>query len=155
MLLTDMTFNQSKSKFPISSGTFLLFAIGGTLASAIAAFAMIVIGRGGPAVAGDGIGSLSLFSFLLTIQVFHGKSESKDEFLKKGTVRTAIATSLTVTYLLLLGLGLDPSLGINLNAGVLANFYIVYIFTISSYFITASIEKIVDTVKGKSSLFGS
>jgi hypothetical protein len=155
MLLTDMTFNQSKSKFPISSGTFLLIAIGGTLASAIAAFAMIVIGRGGPAVAGDGIGSLSLFSFLLTIQVFHGKSESKDEFLKKGTVRTAIATSLTVTYLLLLGLGLDPSLGINLNAGVLANFYIVYIFTISSYFITASIEKIVDTVKGKSSLFGS
>jgi hypothetical protein len=155
MLLTDMTFNQSKSKFPISSGTFLLLAIGGTLASAIAAFAMLVIGRGGPAVAGDGIGSLSLFSFLLTIQVFHGKSESKDEFLKKGTVRTAIATSLTVTYLLLLGLGLDPSLGINLNAGVLANFYIVYIFTISSYFITASIEKIVDTVKGKSSLFGS
>jgi hypothetical protein len=155
MLLRDMTFSQSKSKFPINSGTFLLIAIAGTLASAIAAFAMIMIGRGGPAVAGDGIGSLSLFSFLLTIQVFHGKSESKDEFLKKGTVRTAIATSLTVTYLLLLGLGLDPSLGINLNAGVLANFYIVYIFTISSYFITASIEKIVDTVKGKSSLFGS
>lgn len=106
-------------------------------------------------MAGYSIGSMSLFAFLLTIQVFHGKSESKDDFLKKGTVRTAIATSLTVTYLLLLGLGLDPSLGINLNAGVLANFYIVYIFTISAYFITASVEKIVDTVKGKSSLFGS
>jgi hypothetical protein len=155
MLLTDMSFNQSKSKFPINSGTFLLLAIAATLASAIAAFAMIMLGRGGPAMAGYGIGSLSLFSFLLTIQVFHGKSESKDEFLKKGTVRTAIATSLTVTYLMLLALGLDPALGINLNAGVLGNFYIVYIFTISAYFITASIEKVVDTVKGKSSLFGS
>lgn len=152
---TDMTFSQSKNSFPINPGTFLLFATIGTMVSAISAFVMIIIGRGGPAMAGYGIGSLALFSFLLTIQVFHGKSESKDDFLKKGTVRTAIATSLTVTYLLLLALGLDPSLGINLNAGVLANFYIVYIFTISTYFITASVEKIVDTVKGKSSLFGS
>ena len=155
MLHRHMTFSHSKSKFPINSGTLLLLALAGTLASSIAAFVMIMIGKGGPAMAGYSIGSMSLFSFLLTIQVFHGKSESKDEFLKKGTVRTAIATSLTVAYLLLLGLGLDPSLGINLNAGVLANFYIVYIFTISAYFITASVEKIVDTVKGKSSLFGS
>lgn len=155
MLHSEMAFNQQKSKFPINAGFFLLIAIVATLASAIAAFSMIVFGRGGAAMAGYGIGSLSLFSFLLTIQVFHGKSESKDDFLKKGTVRTAIATSLTVTYLLLLGLGLDPGLGINLNSGVLGNFYIVYIFIVSAYFVTASIEKIVDTVKGKSSLFGS
>lgn len=155
MLHSEMTFSQNKSKFPISSAIFLLIATIATLASSVAAFSMIILGRGGPAMAGYGIGSLSLFSFLLTIQVFHGKSESKDDFLKKGAVRTAIATSLTVTYLLLLGLGLDPGLGINLNSGVLGNFYIVYIFVISAYFITASIEKIVDTVKGKSSLFGS
>ena len=97
---------------------------------------------------------MSLFAFLLTIQVLHGKSESKDDFLKKGAVRTAIATSFTVAYILLLALGLDPGLGLNLNSGVLANFYIVYIFTIGAYFITASIERIVDLVKGKSSLFG-
>ena len=150
-----MTFAESKNKFPVNPGMFLLIATVGTIAAAIGAFVMIILGRGGPAMAGYGIGSLALFSFLVTIQVFHGKSESKDDFLKKGAVRTAIATSLTVTYLLLLALGLDPSLGINLNTGVLANFYIVYIFTISAYFITASVEKIVDTVKGKSSLFGS
>ncbi|HEX4921984.1 MAG TPA: hypothetical protein VFV92_14745, partial [Candidatus Bathyarchaeia archaeon] len=96
-----------------------------------------------------------MFAFLLTIQVLHGKSESKDDFLKKGAVRTAIATSLTVTYLLLLALGLDPGLGINLNDGMLSNFHLVYIFVIGSYFVTASIERVVDIVKGKSSLFGS
>ncbi len=150
-----MSFAKPKSKFPINSATLLFIAILVTLGSAVSAFVMIFVGRGGPAMAGYGIGSLSLFSFILTIQVLHGKSESKDDFLKKGAVRTAITTSLTVTYLLLLALGLDPTLGINLNTGVLANFYIVYIFTISAYFITASVEKIVDTVKGKSSLFGS
>ena len=97
---------------------------------------------------------MSLFAFLLTIQVLHGKSESKDDFLKKGAVRTAIATSFTVAYILLLAFGLDPSLGLNLNNGILANFYLVYIFTIGAYFVTASIERIVDLVKGKSSLFG-
>jgi len=92
---------------------------------------------------------MSLFAFLLTIQVLHGKTESKD-----GAVRTAIATSFTVAYLMLLALGLDAGLGLNLNNGILANFHIVYIFTIGTYFVTASLERIVDLVKGKSSLFG-
>lgn len=133
----------------------MLIAEVGTLAVGLATFLAIMLGRGGGFLAGYGIGCLSLFTFLLTIQVLHGKSESKDDFLKKGAVRTAIATSLTVTYLLLLALGLDPGLGINLNTGMLSNFYLVYIFVIGSYFVTASIERIVDIVKGKSSLFGS
>ena len=68
----------------------------------------------------------------------------------KAAIRTAIATSFTVAYLMLLALGLDPGLGFNLNNGILANFHLVYIFTIGPYFITASLEKIVDLVKGKS-----
>jgi len=144
----------SQKKFPLNSGLLLVIALIGTLAISVASFLLIVLGRGGPSLAGCGVGSMSLFAFLLTIQVLHGKSESKDDFLKKGAVRTAIATSFTVAYILLLALGLDPGLGLNLNSGVLANFYIVYIFTIGAYFITASIERIVDLVKGKSSLFG-
>ncbi len=69
---------------------------------------------------------MSLFAFLLTIQVLHGKSESKDDFVKKGAVRTAIATSFTVAYLMLLAIGLDSGLGLNLNNGLLANFHLVY-----------------------------
>ena len=72
----------------------------------------------------------------------------------KAAIRTAIATSFTVAYLMLLALGLDPGLGLNLNNGILANFHLVYIFTIGTYFITASLERIVDLAKGKSSLFG-
>ena len=55
---------------------------------------------------------------------------------------------------MLLALSLDPGLGLNLNNGILANFHLVYIFTIGTYFITASLERIVDLVKGKSSIFG-
>ena len=149
-----MSFGQ-KNKFPLNPELLLLAALTTTLAVGIASFVMLMLGHGGGSFAGFGIGSLSLFSFLLTIQVLHGKSESKDDFLKKGAVRTAIAASLTVTYLLLLALGLDPSLGISLNSGILANFHLVYIFIIGSYFVTASIERVVDTIKGKSSLFGS
>lgn len=144
----------SQKKFPLNSGLLLVIALIGTLAIGVTSFLLIVLGRGSPSVAGYGVGSMSLFAFLLTIQVLHGKSESKDDFLKKGAVRTAIATSFTVAYLLLLAFGLDPGLGLSLNNGILANFYIVYIFTIGAYFVTASIERIVDLVKGKSSLFG-
>ena len=144
-----------QKKFPLNSELFLLIALAGTVVVGIGSFIMIMLGRGGAALAGYGIGALSLFSFLLTLQVLHGKSESKDDFLKKGAVRTAIVTSLTVVYLMLLALGLDPGLGINLNSGILANFHLVYIFIIGSYFVTASIERVVDIIKGKSSLFGS
>jgi hypothetical protein len=143
-----------KKKSPINPALLLNIVLIGTLGIAVTSFILIVLGRGGGYLAGYGVGSTSLFAFLLTIQVLHGKSESKDDFLKKGAIRTAIATSFTVAYLLLLALGLDPGLGLNLNNGMLANFYLVYIFTIGTYFITASIERIVDTVKGKSSLFG-
>src|SRR5260370_9190067 len=97
---------------------------------------------------------MSLFAFLLTIQVRHGKSESKDDFVKKGAVRTAIATSFTVAYLMLLAIGLDSGLGLNLNNGVLANFHLVYIFTIGTYFATASLDRIDALVKGRSPIFG-
>jgi hypothetical protein len=143
-----------KKKFPLNLGLLLSVVLVATLGMVIASFSLIVLGRGGGYLAGYGIGSMSLFSFLLTIQVLHGKSESKDDFVKKGAVRTAIATSFTVAYLMLLGLGLDPGLGLNLNNGILANFHLVYIFTIGTYFVTASLERIVDLVKGKSSLFG-
>ena len=148
-----MSFGQKK--IPLNSGLLLVIALVGTLAITVASFLLIVLGRGGPALAGYGVGSMSLFAFLLTIQVLHGKSESKDDFLKKGAVRTAIATSFTVAYLMLLAMGLDPGLGLNVNNGILANFHIVYIFTIGTYLITASLERIVELVKGKSSLFGS
>ena len=92
---------------------------------------------------------MSLFAFLLTIQVLHGKSESKDDFVKKGAVRTAVATSFTVAYLMLLALSLDPGLGLNLNNGIPANFHLVYIFTIGTYFVTASLEKDSRHSKGK------
>ncbi len=46
-------------------------------------FSLIVLGRGGPSLAAYGIGSMSLFAFLLTIQVLHGKSEIKDDFVKR------------------------------------------------------------------------
>src|SRR5256712_12537266 len=141
-------------KFPMTSGLLLLITRFVALATTIISFSVIVLGRGGPSLAAYGIGSMSLFEFLLAIQVLHGKSESKDDFVKKGAVRTAIATSFTVAYLMLLALGLDPGLGLNLNNGILANFHLVYIFTIGTYFITASLERIVDLVKGKSSLFG-
>gem|GEM_PF-5907087 len=139
----------SQKKFPLNSGLLLIIALIGTLAISVTSFLLIVLGRGGPSLAGYGVGSMSLFAFLLTIQVLHGKTESKD-----GAVRTAIATSFTVAYLMLLALGLDAGLGLNLNNGILANFHIVYIFTIGTYFVTASLERIVDLVKGKSSLFG-
>jgi hypothetical protein len=144
-----------QKKFPLNAGLLLIVALVGTLAITVASFLLIGLGRGGPSLAGYGVGSMSLFAFLLTIQVLHGKSESKDDFVKKGSVRTAIATSFTVAYLMLLALGLDPGLGLNLNNGILANFHLVYIFTIGTYLITASLERIVDIVKGKSSLFGS
>jgi len=144
----------SQKKFPLNSGLLLVIALVGTLAATIISFALIALGRGSPSLAAYGIGSMSLFAFLLTIQVLHGKSESKDDFVKKGAVRTAIATSFTVAYLMLLALGLDPGLGLNLNNGILANFHLVYIFTIGTYFVTASLEKIVELVKGKSSIFG-
>jgi len=133
----------------------MLVALASTLAVSVGTFVLIMLGRGEGFLAGYGIASMSLFSFLLTLQVLHGKTESKDDFVKKGAVRTAIATSLTVAYLLLLALGLDPGLGISLNSGMLSNFYLVYIFIIGTYFVTASIERIVDLVKGRSSLFGS
>src|SRR5436309_2693415 len=72
--------------------------------------------------------------------------------LKKGAVRTAIATSFTVTYLKLLTLSLDPGLGSISTMGILANFHLVYIFTIGTCFVTANLERIVDLVEGKSSL---
>jgi len=81
------------------------------LAATIISFSLIVLGGDGPSLAAYDIGSMSLFAFLLTIQVLHGESESKDDFVKKGAVRTAIATSFTVAYLMLLALGLDPGLG--------------------------------------------
>ncbi len=144
-----------QKKIPLNSGLLLVIALVGTLAITVASFLLIVLGRGGPALAGYSVGSMSLFAFLLTIQVLHGKSESKDDFLKKGAVRTAIATSFTVAYLMLLAMVLDPGLGLNVNNGILANFHLVYIFTIGTYLITASLERIVELVKGKSSLFGS
>ena len=147
-----MSFGQKK--FPINLGLLLVISLVGTLAITITSFLLIVLGRGGASLAGYGIGSMSLFAFLLTVQVLHGKSESKDDFVKKGAVRTAIATSFTVAYLMLLAIGLDSGLGLNLNNGVLANFHLVYIFTIGTYFVTASLERIVDLVKGKSSIFG-
>jgi len=87
-----------QKKIPLNSGLLLVIALVGTLAITVASFLLIVLGRGGPALAGYSVGSMSLFAFLLTIQVLHGKSESKDDFLKKGAVRTAIATSFTVAY---------------------------------------------------------
>ena len=144
-----------EKRFALKSGIFLFIALAGTLAVAMTAFGFIAIGRGNAAMVGYGIVSTSLFAFLLTIQFSHGKSESKDDFLKKGPVRTAIATSLTVAYLMLLAFSLDPGLGLNFNNGILANFHLVYIFIIGSYFVTASLERIVDLVKGKSSLFGN
>ena len=78
-----MSFGQKK--FPLNSGLLLLIALVGTLATTIISFSLIVLGRGGPSLAAYGIGSMSLFAFLLTIQVLHGKSESKDDFLKKGS----------------------------------------------------------------------
>jgi succinate dehydrogenase hydrophobic anchor subunit len=145
-------------KVPLKSGillVLLVIALAGTLATAMTAFVFIAFGRGNPSMVGYGIVSTSLFAFLLTIQFSHGKAESKDDFLKKGPVRTAIATSLTVAYLMLLAFGLDSGLGLNFNNGILANFHLVYIFVIGSYFVTASLERIVDLVKGKSSLFGN
>ena len=142
-------------KLDFGSGLFLVSALTGTLAVAIVSFTLMALGRGGPAFIGYGLVITSLFVFLLTLQMSRGKSESKEDFLKKGAVRTAIATSLTVAYLMLLAFGLDPGLGLNLNNGFLANFYLVYIFTIGAYFVTASMERIIDLVKGRSSLFGS
>ena len=144
-----------EKRFALKSGIFLIIALAGTLAVAMASFTYIAVGRGNPSLVGYGIVSTSLFAFLLTIQFSQGKSESKDDFLKKGPVRTAIATSLTVAYLMLLAFSLDSGLGLNFNNGILANFHLVYIFMIGSYFVTASLERIVDLVKGKSSLFGN
>src|SRR5260370_9130455 len=105
----------SQKKFPLNSGLLLVIALIGTLAIGVTSFLLIVLGRGGPSLAGYGVGSMSLFAFLLTIQVLHGKSESKDDFVKKGPVRTAIATSFTVAYLRLPPLGLASGLRANPN----------------------------------------
>ncbi|HZY94366.1 MAG TPA: hypothetical protein VFE98_05820 [Candidatus Bathyarchaeia archaeon] len=137
----------------VNPAILVLSALIGTLAVAIISFAFIAVGRGNPSLVGYGLVSTSLFAFLLTIQVSRGKSETKEEFVKKGSVRTAIVTSLTVAYLMLIAFGLDPSQGLNLNNGILANFHIVYIFTMGAYFLTASLERIIDLLKGRSSLF--
>ena len=60
----------------------------------------------------------------------------------KAAIRTAIATSFTVAYLMLLALGLDPGLGLNLNNGILANFRLVYIFTIGTYLELTSSQQV-------------
>src|SRR5260370_33837773 len=97
----------SQKKFPLISGLLLVIALISTLAIGVASFLLIVLERDDPSLAGYGVGSMSLFAFLLTIQVLHGKSESKDDFAKKGAVRTAIATAFTVAYLMLLALHID------------------------------------------------
>lgn len=140
-------------KLKLNPTLLVLGALIGTLVIALVSFTFIAFGRATPSLVGYGLISTSLFTFLLTIQVSRGKSESKEEFVKKGSVRTAIATSLTVAYLMLIAFGLDPSQGLNLNNGVLGNFHIVYIFTMGVYFVTASFERIVDLLKGRSSLF--
>src|SRR5207247_9925378 len=122
----------------------LLISLVGRLAATTSSFSLIVLGRVRPYLAAYGIGSMSLFAFLLTIQVLHGKSESKDDFVKKGAVRTAIATSFTVAYLMLLALSLDPGLGLNLNNDILANLHLDYIFTIGTYFITPILSRILN-----------
>jgi hypothetical protein len=143
----------SLKKISLGPGLLVLLALIGTLIVAMASFAYIVLIHSNPSVVGYGLVSTSLFAFLLTIQVSRGKAENKEDFLKKGTVRTAIATSLTVAYLMLLAFSLDPSQGLNINNGMLANFHIVYIFTMGAYFVTASMERIIDLLKGRSSLF--
>ena len=141
--------------FKIGPNLLVTIALIGTLTVALVSFSFIALGHPGAALVGYGLVSTSLFAFVLTIQLSRNKNDTKDDFLKKGSVRTAIATSLTVAYLMLLAFGPDSSFGLNLNNGVLANFHIVYIFTMGAYFITSSLERVIDLVKGRSSLFGS
>ncbi len=131
-------------------------ALIGTVGAALASFGAIVVGRPSATIVAYGVASTTLFVFVLILYISHGKEESKEEFLRKGAVRTEIATSFTVAYLMLLTFSLAPQLGLSFDNGILANFQFAYIFTIGFYFITATLERVVDTIKGKqSSLFGS
>ncbi len=140
----------------VLSWVYVAIALIGTLATALLSFGLTVLGRGNPSLVAGGVAATTLFVFLLTLHVSHGKAESKDEFLKKGAFRTAIAASFTVAYLMLLAFSTAPQTGLSLDAKILDNFNIVYIFTIGLYFGTVSLERVVDIVKGKqSSLFSS
>ncbi len=78
--------------------SYVLVALIGTLAASLLAFAAIVVGFGGPNVVAFGIVTTTLFVFILTLHASYGKGDNKEDFLRKGSVRTAIATSLTVAY---------------------------------------------------------
>ncbi len=134
---------------------YVSIALISTLAASLASFALVMFGWASVALLSFGIVSTTLFSFLVTLNFSWKNGESKDDFLKKGAVRTAIATSFTVAYLLLLALSTNAQLSVSLNNGWLSNFHLVYLFVIGFYFVTASVERVVDIVKGKSSLFGS
>ncbi len=137
------------------SRLYVSIALISTLAASIASFVLVMFGWASVALLSFGIVSTTLFSFLVTLNFSWKNGESKDDFLKKGPIRTAIATSFTVAYLLLLALSTNAQLSVSLNNGWLSNFHVVYLFVIGFYFVTASVERVVDIVKGKSSLFGS
>src|SRR5712692_1289156 len=134
---------------------YVSIALISTLAASIASFTLVMLGWATVSLLSFGIVSTTLFSFLLTLNFSWKNGESKDDFLKRGPLRTAIATSFTVAYLLLLALSTNAQLSVSLNNGWLSNFHLVYLFVIGFYFVTASVERVVDIVKGKSSLFGS
>lgn len=103
-----------------------------------------------PRLVANGMVSVSLGVFLLTLIVFYSTSEPRQSFLEKGAIRTAIAIAFTVAYLMLFAYSLIAGeLRINLDNKVVENFYLVYISIIAFYFGTTGLEKMAEIKKGK------
>jgi hypothetical protein len=127
---------------------YALLATIGALGIGLVVLTSVFFGIESPRLVANGIVSVSLGVFLLTLLVFHASEKNKDEFLQKGAIRTAITISFTVAYLMLLAYSLIANeLGISFENKVLENFYLVYISIIGFYFGTTSLEKVSDTLR--------
>src|SRR5437870_11117992 len=121
-------------------------------------FSLIVLGRGGPSLAAYGIGSMSLYShFFLLFRSCAGKARSKTT-LRKGSYPNCNRHIVHCCLPDASGSGSRPWSGAQSqqrhSSKLPSGLHFHNRNLLGTYFITASLERIVDLVKGKSSHFG-
>ena len=119
----------------------VVVALTATLAISFFIFTWTLFGLRDPRLVANGIISATLFVFVFSLVVFYRNDPA--HFLDKGVVRTSIAISFTVAYVLLLAYSfISTDLGLDFKDNkFLDNFYLVYISIIGFYFTTAAIER--------------
>ena len=132
--------------------------LGGIVVSVVALAAFVIslfllnflfFGPGSPRLVAVGIVSTTLFVFLFTLIVFYW-IWGGDVLLQMNSIRTAIAISFTVAYLLVVSFSLVAGdLGLTLDNGVLNNFHLVYISIIGFYFGSTTAETVAKIAKNQ------